>query len=180
MIENFIIIKIFSLTTISFVLAIALTPLLTHYLYKYKVGKQIRSSSLTPIFSKLHQKKEGTPTMGGIIIWSTVLIIAVVLSYLAKFTSFEIFDNLNFLTRSQTLLPLGALIASACLNWAVPNNEFFSSISLRRSLLAKLESDSLLSFCSSSLTKSLTDYFCIASIWVRYLACIVVYWCFIN
>jgi phospho-N-acetylmuramoyl-pentapeptide-transferase len=32
---------------------------------------------------------------------------------LAVWTDFEIFDGLNFLTRSQTLLPLGALVASA-------------------------------------------------------------------
>jgi len=33
--------------------------------------------------------------------------------YLAKFTKLDIFYNLNFLTRSQTLLPLGALVISA-------------------------------------------------------------------
>ncbi|HAH04527.1 MAG: Phospho-N-acetylmuramoyl-pentapeptide-transferase [Parcubacteria group bacterium GW2011_GWA2_43_17] len=113
MIANFAIIKIFLLTTAAFVLAIALTPWLTHYLYKYKAGKQIRSSEMAPIYFQLHQKKAGTPTMGGIIIWLTVLLIAVILFYLDQLTSLTIFHNLNFLTRSQTLLPLGALVASA-------------------------------------------------------------------
>ncbi len=113
MIENFIIIKIFLLTTFSFILAISLTPLLTHYLYKYKLGKQIRDESHAPIFFKLHKKKEGTPTMGGIIIWLTVLIVALLFYYLSKFTSVDFIKNLNFLTRPQTLLPLGALVASA-------------------------------------------------------------------
>lgn len=107
-----VVIKIFFVTFISFALAMAWTPLLTHFLYKYKLGKQIRDSKLAPIFSKLHLKKSGTPTMGGILIWLTVLIVSVVIFYLA-----QIFDNyftfLNFLTRPQTLLPLGALVAAA-------------------------------------------------------------------
>ncbi len=111
--EIFIIIKIFLLTTIAFVLAIIFTPFLTHFLYKYKLGKQIRDSALTPVYFQLHKKKAGTPTMGGIIIWLTVVVIALLFFYLAKFTQWEFLKSLNFLTRSQTLLPLGALIASA-------------------------------------------------------------------
>ena len=70
---TFQIVKIFSLTTISFVLAFVWTPLLTHFLYKYKLGKSIRDEGTTPIYSKLHKHKEGTPTMGGILIWMTAL-----------------------------------------------------------------------------------------------------------
>jgi phospho-N-acetylmuramoyl-pentapeptide-transferase len=90
----------------------AWTPLLTHYLYKFKFGKQIRDDSKSPIFSALHQKKSGTPTMGGILIWVTVLVLSVAIFYLSLW-----FDNyftfLNFLTRPQTLLPLGCLVAAA-------------------------------------------------------------------
>lgn len=107
-----IVVKIFFVTFISFALAMAWTPLLTHFLYKYKLGKQIRDDSKSPIFSRLHAKKSGTPTMGGILIWVTVLLVSVVIYYLA-----QLFDNyftyLNFLTRPQTLLPLGALVAAA-------------------------------------------------------------------
>ncbi|MBU1036755.1 phospho-N-acetylmuramoyl-pentapeptide-transferase [Patescibacteria group bacterium] len=113
MIENFIVIKILLLTTVSFSLAIIFTPLLTHFLYKYKIGKQIRSSEATPIFSSLHKKKEGTPTMGGIIIWFSVLLVSLIFFYLAKLIKLDFFENLNFLTRAQTFLPLGVLIASA-------------------------------------------------------------------
>ena len=74
MLANFVIIKIFLLTTLSFGLAVILTPLLTHFLYKYKIGKQIRDDEQAPIFSRLHRKKTGTPTMGGVIIWLAVLI----------------------------------------------------------------------------------------------------------
>lgn len=61
----------------------------------------------------MHQIKSGTPTMGGILIWGTTLILAILFSFLAKFTHLPIFEQLNFLTRPETFLPLGALIASA-------------------------------------------------------------------
>jgi len=77
------------------------------------MGKQIRNNGKTPIYSKLHAHKSGTPTMGGILVWLTVLILALVFYYLGKFLPWEIFKQLNFLSRSQTLLPLGALVATA-------------------------------------------------------------------
>src|SRR3989338_8672059 len=110
---DFYIIKILLLTASAFIFAILWTPLLTHYLYKYKMGKQIRNNGKTPIYSKLHAHKSGTPTMGGILVWLTVLILALVFYYLGKFLPWEIFKQLNFLSRSQTLLPLGALVATA-------------------------------------------------------------------
>lgn len=111
--EIFPVIKIFVLTTVSFIITILWTPLLTHFLYKYKMGKSIRSSDAAPIMSKMHQKKAGTPTMGGLLIWVTTAVLAIVIFYLAKLTNLDFFENFNFLTRSQTLLPLGALVASA-------------------------------------------------------------------
>lgn len=107
------VIKIALLTTLAFVIAIAWTPVLTYFLYKYKLGKQIRDGASAPIMSELHKAKAGTPTMGGVLIWVTVLVLALVFFYLGDFTGLGIFKNFNFLTRSQTLLPLGALVASA-------------------------------------------------------------------
>ena len=111
--QDFYIIKIILLSTSAFLFAGFLTPLLTNYLYKNHLGKKIRNSGETPIFSKLHAHKEGTPTMGGILIWGTVLIFALLFSVLSQILPWAIFKNLNFLTRSETFLPLGALIASA-------------------------------------------------------------------
>lgn len=109
---NIYITKIFFLTTLAFVVTILWTPALTHFLYKYKLGKQIRDEKTTPIFSKLHRSKKGTPTMGGLLIWVTVLVFAVGFYILSHFFD-GIFANLNFLSRRETLLPLGALVASA-------------------------------------------------------------------
>ncbi len=109
---DFFVIKIFFLTLLSFVMAIGWTPVLTHFLYKFKLGKQIRSSDRAPIMSQLHQKKSGTPVMGGLLIWITTLVIALAFFYLSQFFNGE-FSKLNFLSRSQTWLPLGALVAAA-------------------------------------------------------------------
>ena len=111
--EYFYIIKILLLAMAAFLFAGFMTPLLTNFLYKHKLGKKIRNSGETPIFSKLHAAKEGTPTMGGVLIWGTVLIFAAAFYLIAHLFDWELIRNLNFLTRSETLLPLGALVASA-------------------------------------------------------------------
>ncbi|HEB01573.1 MAG TPA: phospho-N-acetylmuramoyl-pentapeptide-transferase [Candidatus Portnoybacteria bacterium] len=104
--------RILILFAIAFVVTILWTPLLTHFLYKYKLGKQIRTEG-APIYRKMHQKKEKTPTMGGLLIWLTTLVLAVLFWLLAQGTASPLLDKLNFLTRAETLLPLGALGISA-------------------------------------------------------------------
>jgi len=111
--ETFYIIKIFFLTTISFVIAMAWTPFLTHILYKYKLGKTIRDANDAPIMAELHKHKSGTPTMGGVLIWVTTLVLALFFYYASQIFNWQILSDLSFLTRSQTLLPLGVLVASA-------------------------------------------------------------------
>lgn len=110
--NTFSIIKIFVLTTVSFLVAISWTPFLTFLLKKYKLGKQIRDEDSAPIFFKLHKSKSGTPTMGGVLVWATVLALAVVVLIMHR-TFDGLWSQFNFLSRPQTLLPLGALVASA-------------------------------------------------------------------
>ncbi len=110
---DFYIVKILFLTTLSFVFTMAWTPGLTHFLYKYKLGKKIRNNGSTPVFTKMHEHKTGTPTMGGVLVWGTVLVFSLLFFYLSEFLPWEIFKNLNFLSRGETLLPLGALVATA-------------------------------------------------------------------
>lgn len=110
---EFQIIRILFFATLSFIFAILSAPLLTHFLYKYKLGKKIRNSGKTPIFSRLHAHKSGTPTMGGILIWGTVLILIGFFYFLSNLLPGDVFTYFNFLSRAETLLPLGALIATA-------------------------------------------------------------------
>lgn len=111
--ETFDIVKILVLSTVAFVLTMAWTPAFTHFLYKYKLGKSIRDGGLTPIFTKLHLKKSGTPVMGGVLVWGTTLVMAMLLGWAWFNWPDGFLGHLSFLTREQTLLPLGALVASA-------------------------------------------------------------------
>ncbi len=113
MLESFEIVRVLVLTTVSFLVAFAWTPALTRMLYAHRLGKRIRDEKETPIFSNLHAKKSGTPTMGGLLIWVTVLVLAVVLAEVNRWFPDSFFGRMDFLSRSQTLLPLGALVASA-------------------------------------------------------------------
>lgn len=105
--------RILGLSTVAFLVAMLVTPALTHFLYKYKLGKQIRTEG-APIFQKMHAAKAGTPTMGGVLIWGTAMGLAGVLwltASLAGPNSF--FHSLNFVSRSETFLPLATLLLAA-------------------------------------------------------------------
>ena len=112
------VIKIFILGAMSFVLAFWLTPILTHFLYKYKLWrKSIRTKSIDNkeliYFKKFHSEKEvHVPRFGGLLIWTSVLALAIIF-FLLSFTDIWWFQKLNFLSRSQTWIPLFALISAS-------------------------------------------------------------------
>lgn len=112
MVDAFVIAKILTLTTISFLLAIAWTPIWTNFLYKYKMGKSLRSAEQAPIFRKMHSAKAGTPTMGGVLIWGTVFLLAIFFAFFGAWMPETLIGRLDFLSRGQTWLPLAALVAS--------------------------------------------------------------------
>src|SRR3989344_1876473 len=101
-------IRILVLSMLSFIVALAITPLILRLLTKYSLTKQIRALEAAPIYFRLHQKKEGTPTMGGVIIWGVVLGLALVFWILDSVFS-GIFSYLNFVDRAQTYLPIAAM-----------------------------------------------------------------------
>lgn len=111
--ESFELIRLLLVTTVAFLLAFALAPGLIHWLKVKKMGKSIRIAAETPVFAELHAKKAGTPTMGGILVWGTVLLLALGFAAIGRLFPGSMFDDLSFLSRPQTLLPLGALVASA-------------------------------------------------------------------
>ncbi len=112
------VIKIFFLGAVAFILAFWLTPILTHFLYKHKLWrKEVRTKSIDgkelPFFQKFHGKGEtNIPRFGGLLIWGTTLILAISFFLLSK-TNIWWFQRLNFLSRSQTWLPLFALVIAS-------------------------------------------------------------------
>ncbi len=105
--------KVLILTAISFAVALAATPLLTRFLEHFKLGKNIRNDGSTPVYSALHAGKQGTPTMAGVLVWGTVTFLLVVFWLLDRVWQVPGFHLLNFLTRKETLLPIGALFGAA-------------------------------------------------------------------
>ncbi len=105
--------KIFTLTSLAFIAALATTPILLKFLNRNKLGKQIRADGSTPNFSKMHQHKAGTPTMGGILVWGTLLAIMLVFWFLDRVLNIAYFKNFDFYSRKETLLPLGALLGAS-------------------------------------------------------------------
>ncbi|MEK7076046.1 MAG: phospho-N-acetylmuramoyl-pentapeptide-transferase [Patescibacteria group bacterium] len=116
------VVRIFIVATVAFFVALLITPAWTKILYKYKMGKQIRTDTAFkslhteggPIAAKLHQAKEGTPTMGGVVTWATVVIITIGFWLLAYFFN-GFWTTINFFSRTQTWLPLGVMMFAALL-----------------------------------------------------------------
>ena len=117
-------IKIFGLAALSFTVAILWTPLLTHYLYKFRAWrKEVRQVSpdgtKTPLFSELHKDRETkVPRLGGMLIWVTTGVLAFSLWIISQFTDIQFLDKANFLSRNQTWLPLFIMLAASFLGLA--------------------------------------------------------------
>jgi phospho-N-acetylmuramoyl-pentapeptide-transferase len=106
-----VVLKIFILSVASFALSFLLTPAWSGFLYRYKLGKNIRDAASAPVMAALHAKKAGTPTMGGVLIWLPVTLIALIAAAAGALN--PAWGWFNFLSRSGTWLPLCALLASA-------------------------------------------------------------------
>jgi len=107
------VVRIFIMATVAFFVTLIITPLWTKILYKYKLGKGVVRHEHAPIFSELHKKKVGIPTMGGVVIWVTVIILTYGFWFISKIYPDSALGSLNFLSRGQTWVPVAALIAAA-------------------------------------------------------------------
>jgi len=138
---SFSVIKIATIASVGFLVALLLTPVLTNILYKYKLWrKSVRQEAMggggLPIFKKFHQEGEiSTPRFGGVLIWVTPPFLALFFFLLSK-TGNSWFEGLNFLSRSQTWLPLATLVIASTIGFlddilqvvSGPKNAFFQSL----------------------------------------------------
>jgi phospho-N-acetylmuramoyl-pentapeptide-transferase len=114
------IIKVLAPTAIAFIVGILITPLITHYLYHFQMWKKKSGKGVgygggqTPIFDALHKNRDtNTPRMGGIVIWMSVLITIFLLWIFQFIFADSALGTLDYLSRSQTWLPLCALLVGA-------------------------------------------------------------------
>jgi len=112
--ESLLVARPLGIMAFAFLVSVVLMPALIRLLRRLKMGKSIRDAASAPVMAALHQAKAGTPNMGGIIIWATVLATAFGLSGLCSlFGSSSGWCRISFLSRGQTWLPLGLMVAAA-------------------------------------------------------------------
>jgi len=112
-------IKILAPTIFSFFLGIAITPIVSHYLYKHKMWKKSArsvatdgsSASITESINKGNETN--TPRMGGIIVWASAMMTILAFYLISKLIRGGDLSKLNLLSRNQTWLPFFTLMAGA-------------------------------------------------------------------
>lgn len=128
--------RVLGVLSLAFLLAMVITPFVSRFLVSHNLGKRIRQDGSTPVFTKLHLHKAGTPTMGGVVIWGTALLViglCTAVAHLFPDTVISIsqidvpLKDLNFLSRSETYVPLGALLAAALVGLADDFLDVFST-----------------------------------------------------
>lgn len=104
------VIFILAFGTLAFLVAMLFAPIFIRFLEKNKLGQQIRlqavDGGLAPLFRALHLKKTGTPTMGGILIWGTVIAM-IFISFIPQTLGITRFNLWN---PNETYLPAFSLI----------------------------------------------------------------------
>lgn len=99
---------------IAFLCSGIVMPFLIRALKRWGMGKQIRDANAAPIMAEMHKAKAGTPTMGGIAIWGTAIFLILVVALGCFVTGpGSLMCRVNFLSRSQTWLPVGLMLAAA-------------------------------------------------------------------
>lgn len=113
------VLKILIPSATAFIVGISITPFVANFLYKHKMWKKSSvkhtiDGQAATISSKLHNDEERkTPRMGGIVVWGSVLITTLIFLVLSELFPNDETGKLNFLSRSQTWLPLFVLIGGA-------------------------------------------------------------------
>lgn len=113
------IVKVLVPATLSFAIGMAITPLVTHYLYKYKAWKKIAGKTALDgedalEFNRLHKEHEvRAPRMGGIIVWASAVLTILSIALLTALFPNEALAKLDFLSRNQTWIPLATLLIGA-------------------------------------------------------------------
>jgi phospho-N-acetylmuramoyl-pentapeptide-transferase len=109
------VVKVFIPPVLSFGLGLAITPIVTHYLYTYKMWKKssvkkAMDGSVATITARIHgDANRKTPNMGGIIVWSSTFLISLAIWILGK-SGIGFFMKLDYVSRSQTWIPMLTLI----------------------------------------------------------------------
>src|SRR3990167_2325831 len=113
------ILKVIFPTVLTFFIGISVTPFFTRYFYRYKMWKKTSrtEADTSAAFNNIHntERETSTPRVGGVIIWASVLFTVCLIYLLSLVFPSDLTVKLNFFSRSQTLVPLGAFFFAAAL-----------------------------------------------------------------
>lgn len=111
------ILKIIVPPVLTFLIGILITPFFTRYFYKYKMWKKSprTEADTSDTFNNIHNTdlEVSTPRIGGVIIWISVSLGVMLIFLISKVFPTEFAQELDFFSRSQTLVPLGAFLLAA-------------------------------------------------------------------
>lgn len=109
--------KIFLPAAVAFITGILLTPVATHYFFKYKMWRKVSRNNNVPEanFHTLHDESAelSTPRTGGMIVWISVIITIFIFGIVNILSGTDLSAKLYFISRNQTLLPLFTLITAS-------------------------------------------------------------------
>ncbi len=95
----------------TFLLVTTLTGPFTRILKKFQFGQQIREEAMdgkdAKLFKDLHKHKKNTPTMGGLLIWGSILVLSIVTFILQELDIIQY----GLINRRETYLPLFTLFS---------------------------------------------------------------------
>lgn len=118
-------IKLFLPALLTFILGIAITPFFTDVFYRNKMWKKTArkvdggqpSDEMSAEFKRISNEHAelNTPRVGGMIIWVSICLSALILFLIPTFIPSDVSQKLNFVSKNQTLLPFVALMIGAML-----------------------------------------------------------------
>ena len=107
-------VKIFLPMIVALLIGLFITPLATHFFFKYKMWKKHSRNGFisNSDFQKIHNENEElrTPRVGGIIIWTSILFSTLIFYLVSLLFPGEMTEKINFLSKNQTLIPLFVLL----------------------------------------------------------------------
>jgi phospho-N-acetylmuramoyl-pentapeptide-transferase len=118
------VLKVVLPSVLTFFIGLAITPFFTDFFYKHKMWKKSARTEAGDIttddFAKVHNTvgELSTPRVGGVIIWVSVLLCVLVIYLLSIIFPTDLTQKLNFFSRSQTFVPIGALILASLIGLA--------------------------------------------------------------
>lgn len=117
-----VVLKIVLPSLLAFITGLIITPFLTTWMYKKRMWKKYsrqdtktQPHEMSVAFSELHneEKEIRTPRLGGLIIWTSIVVVGLLFYILATILPGGFFMKIDFLSRNQTLLPFIAVIFGA-------------------------------------------------------------------